>query len=157
MDIATNYSSSLPTGHKSQHEKGGLGDAVFDLDALIGKEAGQPSSGSAAEEEQGSSLSAQAAEMFRQVTGYSMINSADGVSFVDAGGKPAPADKLAMLKAASGAFSTAGSNGHPLHQGIDLHTDNVETVLSQVGVKSSNIDMYKDLMTIFDNRLADHV
>ncbi|MDR7147783.1 hypothetical protein [Rhizobium sp. BE258] len=113
----------------------------------------KPSSSGSAVASEGSALSAHGEEMFRQATGYTMIRSSEGVSFADSNGEPPPPDKLAMLTAASKAFSTGNTNGHPLHSGISLHTDDLETSLSQIGVQASDLEMYENLMTILNKSL----
>lgn len=152
----------------SPKRKAGSSDADvldgFNLDAFNGLESEtssrsmigvsvEPSSSGSAVASEGSALSAHGEEMFRQATGYTMIKSSEGVSFADSNGEPPPPDKLAMLKAASTAFSTGNTNGHPLHSGISLHSDDLETSLSQIGVQASDLEMYENLMTMMNKSL----
>ncbi|MGA1802834.1 hypothetical protein [Rhizobium sp. HT1-10] len=159
LDSSYAYSAKPRTGRSEVSVSSGFDpDAASDQDEKTSwtgrsNELPEPSVSVSVPKGDGSGPNARGAAMFQQATGYTMIKSSEGVTFEDADGQPPPEDKLAMLKAASTAFSTASSNGHSLHLGVDLHTDDVETSLSQIGVQAGDTDMYADLMKIMQTNL----
>ncbi|WP_337269452.1 hypothetical protein [Oryzifoliimicrobium ureilyticus] len=91
-------------------------------------------------------------DAFYELTGYKRIRSAEGVSFVDDNGMAAPEDKMAMLKAASQALSTA--EGHPGGPSKDLYASPSISLPSDAGTYISGNKMYDQLMSLIEASVA---